>query len=61
MLVERSELTAVELAKDAGERKNTGVEFFKDEFELNWLMSRLDKPYVSMIDGTTSESASSTS
>jgi enoyl-CoA hydratase/carnithine racemase len=49
-----SSLTLAELAKDAGERKSTGVEFFKDEFELNWLMSRLGKPYVSIIHGTTS-------
>lgn len=46
-----------ELAKDAKDKKDTGVAFFKDEFELNWLMSRLDKPYVSVIDGTTSKSA----
>ena len=44
-----------ELAKDAEKKLDTGVAFFKEEFELNWLMSRLGKPYVSIIDGTTSK------
>ena len=30
--------------------------FFKDEFELNWLMARLGKPYVVIMDGITSQS-----
>lgn len=33
-----------------------GVKFFKDEFEMNWLMANLGKPYVAVIDGTTSMS-----
>jgi 3-hydroxyisobutyryl-CoA hydrolase len=29
------------------------LEFFKDEFELNWEMGRFGKPYVAIIDGFT--------
>lgn len=48
-------LMTSELVKDAQEKKDTGIAFFKDEFELNWLMSRLGKTYISVIDGVTSE------
>jgi 3-hydroxyisobutyryl-CoA hydrolase len=37
--------------------KFTALDFFKDEFQLNWAMSRLGKPYVAVIDGITSASA----
>jgi 3-hydroxyisobutyryl-CoA hydrolase len=40
---------------DLKEGKNTALPFFKDEFELNWLLARLGKPYVSIMDGITSE------
>jgi 3-hydroxyisobutyryl-CoA hydrolase len=39
---------------DLKEGKNTALPFFKDEFELNWLLARLGKPYVSIMDGITS-------
>lgn len=29
------------------------LEFFKDEFQLNWEMGRFNKPYVAIIDGFT--------
>ena len=35
--------------------KDSALPFFKDEFELNWLMARLGKPYVSVMDGIVSE------
>ncbi|ORX36633.1 putative 3-hydroxyisobutyryl-CoA hydrolase [Kockovaella imperatae] len=31
--------------------QNIALPFFKDEFELNWLLARLGKPYVSLMDG----------
>lgn len=34
----------------------TGLEFFKDEFELNWALARLSKPYVAIMHGITSGS-----
>jgi enoyl-CoA hydratase/carnithine racemase len=37
--------------------KFTALDFFKDEFQLNWALSRLGKPYVAVIDGITSASA----
>lgn len=43
-----------ELAIDAKEGRHTALPFFKDEFELNWLMGRLGKPYVAILDGITS-------
>lgn len=33
----------------------TGLEFFKNEFELNWALARLSKPYVAIMHGITSE------
>ncbi|KAL7421630.1 3-hydroxyisobutyryl-CoA hydrolase [Cryptotrichosporon argae] len=33
------------------EGKDEALAFFKDEFELNWLLGRLGKPYVAVIDG----------
>lgn len=32
------------------------LKFFQEEFEMNWEMGRLGKPYVAIIDGFTSES-----
>ncbi len=37
------------------EGRQTALPFFKQEFELNWLMARLGKPYVAIMDGITSE------
>lgn len=37
------------------EKKSTALAFFKDEFQLNWLMARLGKPYISVMDGITSK------
>jgi 3-hydroxyisobutyryl-CoA hydrolase len=36
---------------DLKANKQTAVPFFKEEFQLNWLMGRIGKPYVSFIDG----------
>ncbi len=47
-----------QLAKDVRDNKDTGIKFFKDEFETNWLMAHLNKPYIAVIDGITSESLS---
>lgn len=44
-----------ELVLDLKANKQTAVPFFKEEFELNWLMGRVGKPYVSFIDGIISE------
>jgi 3-hydroxyisobutyryl-CoA hydrolase len=33
----------------------SGLAFFKDEFELNWALARLSKPYVAIMHGITSE------
>lgn len=45
----------VELVLDLKEGKAGALDFFKDEFELNWSMARLGKPYVAVMDGITSE------
>lgn len=39
---------------DLKKNKHTALPFFKDEFELNWAMGRLGKPYVAFIDGIVS-------
>ncbi len=44
-----------ELVIDLKEGLQTALPFFKDEFELNWMMARLGKPYVMIMDGITSE------
>jgi len=46
-----------ELVLDLKANKQTAVPFFKEEFQLNWLMGRIGKPYVSFIDGIISESS----
>ncbi|KAK8864439.1 hypothetical protein IAR55_001688 [Kwoniella newhampshirensis] len=33
--------------------KETALPFFKSEFQLNWLLARLGKPYVAIMDGIT--------
>lgn len=40
---------------DLQEGKSSALKFFKDEFEVNWLIARLGKPYISVMDGITSE------
>lgn len=45
---------SLELVLDLKEGKQTAVPFFKSEFQLNWLLARLGKPYVAVIDGVTS-------
>jgi hypothetical protein len=47
----RSASDGIELVLDLKANKQTAVPFFKEEFELNWLMGRIGKPYVSFIDG----------
>ncbi|WWC89284.1 uncharacterized protein L201_004205 [Kwoniella dendrophila CBS 6074] len=42
-----------QLVLDLKEGKDTALPFFKSEFELNWTLGRLGKPYVSVIDGVT--------
>ncbi|RSH87299.1 hypothetical protein EHS25_003208 [Saitozyma podzolica] len=42
-----------QLVLDTKAGKFTALDFFKDEFQLNWAMSRLGKPYVAVIDGIT--------
>ena len=44
----------IELILDLKEGKNTALAFFKDEFELNWAMARLGKPYIALMDGIVS-------
>ena len=34
------------------------IKMVKDEFEMNWLMAHLGKPYVAVMDGITSTSPS---
>ena len=46
----------VELVLDLKANKQTALPFFKEEFQLNWLMGRIGKPYVSFIDGIISRS-----
>lgn len=41
--------------QDVKKGKNTAIPFFKDEFELNWLLGRLGKPYVLFMDGIISQ------
>lgn len=50
-------LYLAELVLDTKAGKFTALDFFKDEFQLDWAMSRLGKPYVAVIDGITSASA----
>ena len=45
-----------ELVLDLKADKQTAAPFFKEEFQLNWLMGRIGKPYVSFIDGIISKS-----
>ncbi|WVQ67623.1 uncharacterized protein L199_005826 [Kwoniella botswanensis] len=42
-----------QLVLDLKEGKDTALPFFKSEFELNWTLGRLGKPYVAVIDGVT--------
>ncbi|WVW83953.1 hypothetical protein I302_105976 [Kwoniella bestiolae CBS 10118] len=42
-----------QLVLDLKEGKDTALPFFKSEFQLNWLLGRLGKPYVAVIDGVT--------
>nr|XP_018262939.1 3-hydroxyisobutyryl-CoA hydrolase [Kwoniella dejecticola CBS 10117]OBR85097.1 3-hydroxyisobutyryl-CoA hydrolase [Kwoniella dejecticola CBS 10117] len=42
-----------QLVLDLKEGKDTALPFFKSEFELNWTLGRLGKPYVAIIDGVT--------
>ncbi|WWD17263.1 hypothetical protein CI109_101701 [Kwoniella shandongensis] len=42
-----------QLVLDLKAGKQTSLPFFKSEFELNWLLGRLGKPYVAVIDGVT--------
>ncbi|WVQ80756.1 hypothetical protein IAT38_002861 [Cryptococcus sp. DSM 104549] len=44
---------AIDLLEGSEAGKTSGSEFFKNEFQLNWLLSRLGKPYVAVIDGVT--------
>ena len=44
---------------DLKDGKATSLDFFKSEFELNWALGRLRKPYVAVIDGVISVSSSS--
>ncbi|EIW70338.1 hypothetical protein TREMEDRAFT_60829 [Tremella mesenterica DSM 1558] len=40
-----------QLIIDLKEGKDTPVKFFKSEFELNWLLGKLKKPYIAVMDG----------
>lgn len=40
---------------DLKDGKQTALPFFKEEFELNWLLAKTGKTYVSVMDGVTSE------
>nr|XP_019011142.1 3-hydroxyisobutyryl-CoA hydrolase [Kwoniella pini CBS 10737]OCF49923.1 3-hydroxyisobutyryl-CoA hydrolase [Kwoniella pini CBS 10737] len=42
-----------QLVLDLKDGKDTALPFFKSEFELNWTLGRLGKPYVAVIDGVT--------
>ncbi|WVR07081.1 hypothetical protein IAU60_004120 [Kwoniella sp. DSM 27419] len=42
-----------QLVLDLKEGKETALPFFKSEFQLNWTLGRLGKPYVAVIDGVT--------
>ena len=44
-----------ELVLDLKDGKAGALDFFKDEFELNWSIARLGKPYVAVMDGITSK------
>jgi 3-hydroxyisobutyryl-CoA hydrolase len=48
-------LTSKEIILDVQAGKQTALPFFKDEFELNWAMAKLGKPYVVLMDGIISE------
>lgn len=50
------ELTPPELILDLKDGKQSALPFFKEEFELNWLLAKTGKSYVSVMDGVTSES-----
>ncbi|KAK4683792.1 hypothetical protein P7C73_g6434, partial [Tremellales sp. Uapishka_1] len=45
------DVKAIVQGRKAG--KDGGLQFFKDEFELNWSLARLGKPYVAVMDGIT--------
>ena len=47
----RARTHQVELVLDLKANKQTALPFFKEEFQLNWLMGRIGKPYISFIDG----------
>ncbi|ORY21094.1 ClpP/crotonase-like domain-containing protein [Naematelia encephala] len=42
-----------QLVIDAQNGKSSALSFFKDEFELNWQLARLGKPYIVIMDGIT--------
>ncbi|OCF36821.1 3-hydroxyisobutyryl-CoA hydrolase [Kwoniella heveanensis CBS 569] len=42
-----------QLVLDLKEGKETALPFFKSEFQLNWTLGRLGKPYIAVIDGVT--------
>ncbi|WVF71488.1 hypothetical protein IAT40_006294 [Kwoniella sp. CBS 6097] len=42
-----------QLVLDLREGKETALPFFKSEFQLNWTLGRLGKPYIAVIDGVT--------
>ncbi|ODN94259.1 3-hydroxyisobutyryl-CoA hydrolase [Cryptococcus wingfieldii CBS 7118] len=42
-----------QLVLDLEAGKDTAVKFFKGEFQMNWVLGRLGKPYIAIIDGVT--------
>ena len=49
-------LPGLVLELEKGDSSNA-LNFFKDEFQLNWAIARLGKPYVSVMHGITSKAS----